>query len=137
MNPRNTWLPVALALAFLPASGVRAQDPAPDAHAEALRRQLENYEQQEAAEAAQRQQWQDREQERLDAIEQARKHLAEIQAELVRAKHDSDNGVKHSDWMRRAADAQKEIDKAQHDLAELHEEGRKADVPPGWFQSDD
>lgn len=137
MNPRNSWLPIALVLALLPACAVRAQDPAPDAHAEALRRRLENYEQQEAAEAAQRQQWREREQERLDAIEQARKHLAEVQAERVRAKDGAYNGVKRSEWTRRAAEAQKDVDQAQHDLAELHEEARKAEVPPGWFQSDD
>lgn len=137
MNPRNAWLPLALALALYPACAARAQDPAPDAHAERLRRQLEQFEQREAEEAAERQQWHDREQERLEAVEKARKHLAEVEASRVRAKDGAYNGVKRTEWSRRAEEAQKDVDQAQRDLADLHEEARKAEVPPGWFESDD
>ena len=137
MSPRNACLGIALALALFPACRARAQDPAPDARAEALRRQLERFEQQEAEEAAQRQQWHDREQERIDAVEKARKHLAEVEANRVRAKDGAHGGVKRSEWTRRAEEAQKDVDQAQRDLAELHEEARKAEVPSGWFQSDD
>src|SRR5262249_54024518 len=110
--------------------------PAQDAHADALRRQLDHWDEQQAQEEALRQQWQERERERIKAVEDARAHLAEVQASRVHARDGAYQGVKRSEWTRRAEEAQKDLGEAERELTSLHEEARKADVPPGWFQSD-
>ena len=67
----------------------------------------------------------------------ARQHLAEVEANRVRAKAGAHGGVKRSEWTRRAEDAQKDLERAQRDLADLPEEARQAEVPAGWFASED
>ena len=47
------------------------------------------------------------------------------------------DGIKRSEWTRRAEEAQEAVAEAERELDELHEEARRADVPPGWFEADD
>ena len=63
----------------------------------------------------------------------AREHLAEVEANRVRAKDGAHAGVKRSEWTRRAKEAQTAIAAAKRELEALHEEARQADVPPGWL----
>jgi len=138
MNSRVVCLWMVLGLVVVSPTASLAQDPPADPHAEALRRQLDQWKEQEAREQELRQQWQERERERIKAIETARSHLAEVEAKQARAKkRGAYEGVTHSEWTRRAEEAQKDVSEAERDLRKLHEEGRRADVPPGWFQSGD
>ena len=68
---------------------------------------------------------------------QQRSELAEAQGNRVRAKDGAFDGIKRSEWTRRAREAEKEVAQAERELDELHEEARRAEVPSGWFEADD
>jgi hypothetical protein len=137
MNLRlaRPWL--ALCLICVAPAMAGAADPAPsDPHADALRRRLEALQQQEAAEDASRAAWQQRERELLEAIENARAHLAETEENRTRAHDGAYGGVKRSEWTQRSKEARKALAEAERQLEEFHEEARREDVPPGWLEAD-
>jgi hypothetical protein len=137
MSPRLAPLWIALGLACGAALPAAAGDPVADPHGDALRRQLQRWEEQEAAEAQQRQAWQEREKERIRAVKAARADLAEAEANRVKARDGAYDGIKRSEWARRAKQARSLLDDARRELEDLHEEARQAEVPPGWFEADD
>lgn len=135
MSPRLALLWVALGLACGAPAPATAGDPAPDPYGDSLRRQLQRLEEQEAAEERLRQEWQERERERIEAVEAAREQLAEVEANRVKARDGAYDGVKRTEWTRRAKQARAELDAAERELDDLHEEARQADMPPGWFEA--
>jgi hypothetical protein len=104
-----------------------------ESHAEALRRRVEELEKREAEQERQRRQWQQRERDQVEAIRKAREKLEKTEAARVRARDGAYQGVKRSDWTRRAREAEEEVTRTERELEALYEEARKADVPPGWL----
>ena len=130
----SLWIAILLS-SGLPLSST-AGDPPTDAHAEELKKRIESFEAQEAEEEKLRQEWQKREAERMHAIKAARKHLAEVEANRVRAHDGEYAGVKRSEWTERSKKAKQELTEAERELDEFHEEARQADVPPGWMNEE-
>jgi hypothetical protein len=129
------YLSLALALGIRPPAA-RADEPAADPHAEALRRQVEQGRQREAEEEGERAKWREWQRERVHAVETARSRLAQTQANRVRAQDGAYDGVKRSEWTRRAEQARQELTEAQRALDEFEEEARKAEVPPSWLEGE-
>jgi septal ring factor EnvC (AmiA/AmiB activator) len=132
MHARIARLLGFVSILFLPCAPAAA-----DSAADALRQKVEAQRRLEAEEEARRGEWQQRERDHLAAIEAARSSLEEARENRVRAQDGAHDGIKRSEWTRRAKEAEQALAEAERQLDEFLEEARQSEVPPGWLESGD